>query len=44
MPKLDRRHFLKGAASMAALPVTLREALAIPAARRTGTIEDVSMW
>ena len=41
MPKLDRRHFLKGAASMAALPVTLREALAIPAARRTGTIEDV---
>ena len=41
MPKLDRRLFLKGAASMAALPVTLREALAIPAARRTGTIQDV---
>ena len=41
MSRLDRRHFLKGAASMAALPVTLREALAIPAARRSGTIEDV---
>jgi phospholipase C len=38
---LDRRHFLKAAASMAALPVTLREALAIPAAKRTGTIQDV---
>src|SRR5579859_623140 len=41
MPKLDRRHFLKAAASVAALPATLREALAIPAARRTGTIADV---
>jgi len=41
MPKLDRRHFLKAAASMAALPATLREALAVPAARRTGTIADV---
>jgi len=41
MPKLNRRHFLQAAASMAALPATLREALAIPAAKRTGTIEDV---
>ena len=41
MPGLDRRHFLKAAASMAALPATLREALAIPADRRTGTIADV---
>ena len=41
MPKLDRRLFLKTAASMAALPLSLREALAIPAARRTGTIRDV---
>jgi phospholipase C len=41
MPRLDRRHFLKAAASMAALPATLREALAIPADRRTCTIKDV---
>jgi phospholipase C len=41
MPTLDRRLFLKSAASMAALPLTLKEALAIPAARRTGTIKDV---
>ena len=41
MPKLDRRQVLKGAASIAALPLTLRQALAIPAARRTGTIKDV---
>ena len=41
MPKLDRRLFLKAAASMAALPLSIREAMAIPAARRTGTIRDV---
>ncbi|HMA50542.1 MAG TPA: phospholipase C, phosphocholine-specific, partial [Magnetospirillaceae bacterium] len=41
MPKLDRRHFLKAAAGMAALPLSIREALAIPADRRTGTIKDV---
>ncbi len=41
MPRLDRRHFLKAAAGVAALPATLKEALAIPAERRTGTIKDV---
>src|ERR1700760_3967733 len=38
----DRRHFLKTAAlGLAALPPLIREALAIPAATRTGTIRDV---
>ena len=41
MPKLDRRHFLKAAAGVAALPISLKDAMAIPAAGRTGTIEDV---
>src|SRR6201996_4599172 len=41
MPSWDRRHFLKAAAGIAALPAALQEALAVPAERRTGTIKDV---
>lgn len=45
MSRMDRRRFLKLAGSSAAaatmLPQVLREALAIPAAARTGTIMDV---
>jgi phospholipase C len=38
----DRRSFLKlSAASLAALPLSLQNALALPAAPRTGTIKDV---
>jgi phospholipase C len=38
----DRRSFLKlGAATLAALPLSLRTALAMPAKARTGTIADV---
>ena len=44
----DRRHFLKlslGAASAAlaatALPMSIQKALAVPAARRTGTLKDI---
>jgi phospholipase C len=43
--RIDRRRFLQLAGASAAatmsLPALLREALAIPAARRTGTLEDV---
>jgi len=40
----NRRHFLKhvaAASALAALPVSIRDALAIPAHNRTGTIRDV---
>ncbi len=38
----DRRSFLKlSAATLAALPLSLQKALALPAAPRTGTIKDV---
>ena len=38
----DRRSFLKlSAAALAALPLSLQKALALPAAPRTGTIKDV---
>src|SRR6266567_3697445 len=36
-----RRTFLKMAAGLSALPLVIREALAIPPRRRTGTVKDV---
>ncbi len=41
MPQIHRRTFLKTAAGLSALPVVIREALAIPPRRRTGTVKDV---
>ncbi|MDI1365045.1 MAG: phospholipase C, phosphocholine-specific [bacterium] len=48
MPTHDRRSFLRlaggataGGAALAAMPIAIREALAIPAAQDTGTINDV---
>jgi phospholipase C len=41
MHPTDRRKFLKTAAAAAALPAGIRQALAIPAHRETGTLEDV---
>jgi len=40
MTKFDRRQFL-GLAGASSLPLSIRKALAIPAAMRTGTIQDV---
>jgi phospholipase C len=39
--RIHRRTFLKTAAGLSALPLVLREALAIPPRRRTGTVKDV---
>ncbi|MFF9559036.1 twin-arginine translocation signal domain-containing protein [Streptomyces albus] len=44
MPELDRRSFLQIAgatAAFTALSASIQRAAAIPAARRSGTIEDV---
>lgn len=41
MPVNHRRQFLKAAAALAALPASIQRALAIPAATKLGTIEDV---
>jgi len=41
MTRIHRRTFLKTAACLSALPLVIREALAIEPRRRTGTVKDV---